>query len=78
MSKKDSKDVSVRGETYAAVRDYCKEQGVSISPEVSKWVDEHFDRLEAGAETPEEKAVVQRPALSPAEIEAEARKHFTF
>lgn len=75
---KSTKDVSVRGETYTALRDFCHERGLVVGVVVSDWVDEHFDRMEAAANTPEEKRLLERPTKTKADIEAEARKHFTF
>ncbi len=49
---KTTHDVSVRGETYILVKNFCleKEAGteekVRPGAEVSVWIDEHFDRLE--------------------------------
>lgn len=60
---KPSHDVSVRIETYKRVKTYCDGIQVPVGQEVSRWVEDHFDRLERGEIF---------------DVEAEIRKHFTF
>lgn len=72
------KDVSVRGKMYQAVRDYCREKGVAIGPEVSQWIEDHLDMYETSVQLSIEKPKRLRPRRSKRAIEAEIRKHFTF
>lgn len=40
MPRKNRKSISVRGVTYAHIKSYCKEVGVSIADRVQTWADE--------------------------------------
>ena len=95
---KSTHDVCVHGPVYAMVRDYCRKRGVPIGAEVSTWIDDYFDQLEATPAQvpppepepelepepePEPEPLEPEPEArelrrSDAEVEAEAKEHFTF
>lgn len=78
---KSTHDVSIHGDLYSVLQDYCRKKEVPIGAEVSTMIDDHFDLLELQPPEPEpqpEPVEPREPSLSDVEIEAEARKHFTF
>lgn len=77
MSKKSktTHDVSVRGETFNLVKAHCLENGGTPGPEVSRWIDDHFDYLEAH---PPQPVLTPEEAAHEREVVAEAEEHFTF
>lgn len=76
MSKKSrtTHDVSVRGETHAAVKTHCLENGGTPGSEVSRWIEEHLDYLAH----PPQPVLTPEEAAHEREVVAEAEEHFTF
>lgn len=43
MNRNGKHDISIRGETYAKVREKAKELGVSVPALIERWIEEKLD-----------------------------------